>query len=168
MKQDTCGKKFLPTFLVMQWDGNLPAIPFCLLDIERSHPIITSSFPTWKKTIAAGRVRFNRCIRYALIVSDRPYGYALFGRRRMAPRRLSRLQRQILKQLIAEDRRTQGRVSMSHFELVQTLGHDKSNVSHSLPTLETRGLIRIGRTPGGQANFVDLTAEGRQLASYLE
>jgi DNA-binding MarR family transcriptional regulator len=86
----------------------------------------------------------------------------------MAPRRLSRLQRQILKQLIAEDRRTQGRMSMSHFELVQTLGHDKSNVSHSLRTLETRGLIRIGRTSGGQANFIDLTAAGRNVASHLE
>ena len=86
----------------------------------------------------------------------------------MAPRRLSRLQRQILKHLVAEDRRTQGRMSMGHLALVQLLSHDKSNVSHSLQTLETRGLIRIGRTPGGQADFVDLTAEGRKLAANLE
>lgn len=86
----------------------------------------------------------------------------------MAPRRLSRLQRQILKHLVAEDRRTQGSVIMGHFALVQTLGHDKSNVSHSLRTLETRGLIRIGRTPGGQADFVDLTAAGRKVAFHRE
>ena len=86
----------------------------------------------------------------------------------MAPRRLSRLQRHILKHVVAEDQRTQGRVSMGHLELMQLLGYDKSNVSHSLRTLETRGLIRIGRTPGGQADFVDLTTEGRNVASHRE
>jgi DNA-binding MarR family transcriptional regulator len=44
----------------------------------------------------------------------------------------------------------------------------KSNVSHSLRTLEARGLIVISRTSGGQANTVDLTSEGRNLASELE
>ena len=86
----------------------------------------------------------------------------------MAPRRLSRLQRHILKCLMAEYRRTQGGTILGHYELVQALGHDKSNVSHSLRTLEVRGLIVISRTPGGQANTVNLTSEGRKLASEIE
>ena len=86
----------------------------------------------------------------------------------MATRRLFRLQRQILKCLIAEYRRTQGGTILGHHELVQALGRDKSNVSHSLRTLEARGLIVISRTPGGQANTVHLTSEGRNLASEIE
>lgn len=86
----------------------------------------------------------------------------------MAPRRLSRLQRHILKCLMAEYQRTQGGTLLGHYELVQSLGHDKSNVSHSLRTLEARGLIVINRTPGGQANTVHLTSDGRNLASELE
>jgi DNA-binding MarR family transcriptional regulator len=86
----------------------------------------------------------------------------------MASRRLSRLQRQILKCLMADYRRTQGGTLLGHDELVQALGRDKSNVSHSLRTLEARGLIVISRTPGGQANTVTLTSEGRNLASEFE
>ena len=86
----------------------------------------------------------------------------------MASRRLSRLQRHILKCLIAEYRRTQGGTLLGHYELVQSLGRDKSNVSHSLRPLEARGLIVISRTSGGQANTVDLTSEGRNLAFEIE
>ena len=86
----------------------------------------------------------------------------------MASRRLSRLQRQILTRLMAEYRRTQGGTILGHYELVQGLGRDKSNVSHSLRTLEARGLIVIRRTPGGQAHTVNLTSEGRNLASDFE
>ena len=86
----------------------------------------------------------------------------------MASRRLSRLQRQILKCLMADYRRTQGGPLLGHDELVQALGRDKSNVSHSLRTLEARGLIVISRTPGGQANTVTLTSEGRNLASEFK
>ncbi len=85
----------------------------------------------------------------------------------MAARRLSRLQRHILSRLFAEYQRTQGGVIMGHYELVQPLGHDKSTISHSLCTLKARGLIVISRTLGGQANSVDLTSEGRKLASDL-
>ena len=56
----------------------------------------------------------------------------------MAPRRLSRLQRNILAWLFGQHQLTQGGVVMGHYELVQALGHDKSNLSHSLRTLETR------------------------------
>lgn len=85
----------------------------------------------------------------------------------MAARRLSKLQRQILSSMWTQDERTQGGISTGHLELVQTLGRDKSNVSHSLRTLEARGLITIGRSPGGQATHLNLTPEGRKLALKL-
>jgi DNA-binding MarR family transcriptional regulator len=82
----------------------------------------------------------------------------------MAARRLSRLQRRILKRLMAEYERTQGGTSLAHIDLVQGLRSDKSTISHSLRTLEAQGLIAIGRTPGGKADWVNLTPEGRKLA----
>ena len=69
---------------------------------------------------------------------------------------------------MADYRRTQGGTLLGHYELVQSLGRDKGNVSHSLRTLEARGLIIIDRTPGGQANTVHLTSEGQNLACELE
>lgn len=78
----------------------------------------------------------------------------------MARWRVSRLQKRILRVLVAEHRRTQGRAWSSHYELVKALGGDKGNISHSLHTLEERGWIVILCTPGGQANAIDLTAEG--------
>jgi DNA-binding MarR family transcriptional regulator len=70
----------------------------------------------------------------------------------MARRQVSRLQKRILRWLVVEQRRTQGGTSSSHYELVKALGGDKSNISHSLHTLEERGWIVIRRTSGGQAN----------------
>jgi DNA-binding MarR family transcriptional regulator len=49
---------------------------------------------------------------------------------------------------------------MGHLELVKALAGDKSNISHSLRTLEMRGWIVIGRTPGGRAEYLDLTPTG--------
>ena len=86
----------------------------------------------------------------------------------MTARRLSKLQRQILHQMWTQYERTQGGISTGHLDLVRALGRDKSNVSHSLRTLEARGLMVIHRTPGGQANTVHLTSEGRNLASEFE
>jgi DNA-binding MarR family transcriptional regulator len=86
----------------------------------------------------------------------------------MTARRLSRLQRRILKCLMAEYQRTQGGTSLAHVDLVRGLRGDKSTISHSLRTLAVRGLIAIGRTPGGKAESVDLTPEGRKLASEFE
>jgi DNA-binding MarR family transcriptional regulator len=83
----------------------------------------------------------------------------------MAAQRLSKLQRQILHHMWAQYERTQGGISTDHLELVKTLGRDKSNISHSLRTLEARGLITIGRSAGGQASYLDLTREGRKLTS---
>ena len=85
----------------------------------------------------------------------------------MTARRLSQLQRQILHKMWTQYERTQGGISTGHLDLVQTLGRNKSNVSHSLRTLEARGLITIGRSPGGQATHLNLTPEGRKLASNL-
>jgi DNA-binding MarR family transcriptional regulator len=88
----------------------------------------------------------------------------------MAPARLSRLQRRVLAWLAAEDQRLRGTMAASHQALVQALvarGFDKGNVSTSLKGLEAKGLITITRTPGGRAEAVDLTAEGRHRVAAL-
>ena len=56
---------------------------------------------------------------------------------------------------------------MGHLELVKALAGDKSNISHSLRILETRGWIVIGRTRGGQAESLDLTPEGLEKVSEI-
>jgi DNA-binding MarR family transcriptional regulator len=91
---------------------------------------------------------------------------ASFGDRRAevtktAPR-LSRLQHRILTWLVAEHQRLRGTMAASHQDLVHALGHDKSNLSTSLKGLAAKGLVTITRTPGGRAEAVDLTAEGRK------
>jgi DNA-binding MarR family transcriptional regulator len=88
----------------------------------------------------------------------------------MAAPRLSRLQRRILAWLLAEELRTRGIMAASHADLVRALvarGHDTGNVSTSLKGLEAKGLVRITRTPGGQAEAVDLTADGRRRVARL-
>ena len=88
----------------------------------------------------------------------------------MAPARLSRLQRGSLAWLVAEDQRTRGMVAASHLDLVQVLmarGHDKGNVSTSLTGLEAKRLVTITRTPGGKAEAVALTPEGRKRVASL-
>ena len=86
----------------------------------------------------------------------------------MAARRLSTLQGRILHWLAADWRRTNGGTSSSHWELLRALRGDKSNISRSLRTLETRGLIVMVRSPGGKAESVILTTEGQQLAFQIE
>jgi hypothetical protein len=85
----------------------------------------------------------------------------------MAIRRISRLQKRILRLLVAEHGRTQGGTASSHYALVKVVGGDKGNISHSLHTLEERGWLVILRTPGGQANSIDLTPEGLKNASEI-
>ena len=84
-----------------------------------------------------------------------------------AGHRLSRLQQRILCWLDAEARRTDRVFASSHQHLVQALPHAKGNISHSLRRLEVRGLVAIGRSPGGQAAHVRLTSEGCQKALEL-
>ena len=88
----------------------------------------------------------------------------------VAPERLSRLQRRILAWLVAEDQRLRGTMAAEHQALVRALvasGVDKGNVSTSLKGLAAKGLVTITRTPGGRAEAVDLTAEGRNRVASL-
>lgn len=85
----------------------------------------------------------------------------------MAPRRLSRRQKHILQWLAADHQRTRGMITNSHQGLVRAVPGDKGNISHSLQTLEARGLIVISRSPGGKAESVWLTLEGQKWASQL-
>jgi DNA-binding MarR family transcriptional regulator len=88
----------------------------------------------------------------------------------MAHEGLSRQQRRILAWLVAEDRLLRGTMAASHQNLVHALvawGVDKGNVSTSLKGLKAKGLVTITRTPGGRAEAVDLTAEGRNRAVPL-
>jgi hypothetical protein len=85
----------------------------------------------------------------------------------MAAQRLSRRQKCILQWLATDHHRTRGMITSSHQDLVRALPGDKGNISHSLHTLETRGLIVIGRSSGGKAESVWLTSEGQKWASQL-
>ena len=85
----------------------------------------------------------------------------------MTATRLSRLQKQMLRWLHADERRSRGVIASSHQELVQAVPSAKGNISHSLRLLEPQGLIRIGRSPGGRAEYVTLTTAGRQKAAQL-
>jgi hypothetical protein len=53
----------------------------------------------------------------------------------------------------------------SHEELVKALQRDKGTISRSLRTLEARGWIVIGRSPGGKAQHLTLTQEGHRRAT---
>ena len=85
----------------------------------------------------------------------------------MAAQRVSRLQKQMLRLLLADHHRTRGVIARSHEELVQALGRDKGTSSHSLRTLEARGWIVLGRTPGGRAESLYLTPAGLEKASEI-
>lgn len=83
----------------------------------------------------------------------------------MAMQHLSRLHKRILGWLAAEAQRTKGMILSSHEDLVRAVPGDKGNISRSLQTLEAHGWIVIGRSPGGKAQHLTLTPEGRQRAS---
>jgi hypothetical protein len=85
----------------------------------------------------------------------------------MAARRFSQLQKRMLAWLAADERRTGGVISSSHQELVVALQRNKGNISQSLRTLEARGLLVIGRSRGGQAEYLYLTVEGKKWAVQL-
>lgn len=85
----------------------------------------------------------------------------------MVTARLSHLQKRILRWLAADHQRTRGFILSSHEELVKAVGGYKGNISRSLQTLEMRGFIVIGRSPGGNAHHLRLTAEGHQKATEL-
>jgi DNA-binding MarR family transcriptional regulator len=85
----------------------------------------------------------------------------------MAAQRLSRLQRCILTWLATEEASTRGTMAADHRDLVEAMAHDKGNLSTSLKGLEAKGLVTITRTPGGRAEAVDLTREGRDRVAAL-
>ena len=85
----------------------------------------------------------------------------------MAAQRLSRRQKHILHWLAADHQRTRGMITSSHQDLVRALPGDKGNMSHSLQTLAARGLIVIGRSPGGKAESLWLTPEGQKWVAQL-
>lgn len=85
----------------------------------------------------------------------------------MAAQRLSQRQKRILQWLAADYQRTRSMITSSHQDLVRAMPGDKGNISHSLQTLEARGLIVIGRSPGGKAESVWLTSEGQKWAAQL-
>jgi DNA-binding MarR family transcriptional regulator len=89
----------------------------------------------------------------------------------MASQHLSRLQRAILAWIAQETTRQRGMVLPSHRDLMRALlmtrQADKGNVHHSLVNLETKGLIRLHRSPGGLAEAVELTSQGQTKASTL-
>jgi len=85
----------------------------------------------------------------------------------MAAQRLSPLQKRILRWLVADAQRTRGGTASSHQELVEGVWGDKGNISRSLRTLEAREWIVIGRTLGGQAEYLYLTPKGYEKASEI-
>ena len=82
----------------------------------------------------------------------------------MAARRFSRLQKHLLTWLARDEQRTRGVISSSHQDLVGALQEDKGNISHSLRTLEARGLLVIVRSHGGKAEALYLTSAGQKWA----
>jgi DNA-binding MarR family transcriptional regulator len=85
----------------------------------------------------------------------------------MAAQRLSRRQKHILPWLAVDHQRTRGMIASSPQDLVRAFPGDKGHISHSLRTLEIRGLIVIRRSPGGKAEAVWLTSEGQKGAAQL-
>ena len=85
----------------------------------------------------------------------------------MATQRLSHLHRRILQWLAADHQRTNGVIVSSHGALVHALRGDKGNISRSLRTLEVRGWLLIGRSPGGKAQHLTLTPEGHKRAAEV-
>jgi DNA-binding MarR family transcriptional regulator len=82
----------------------------------------------------------------------------------MAARRFSQLQKRLLVWLALDAQRTRGMISSSHPDLVSALQGDKGNISHSLRTLEDRGLLVLVRSRGGKTEALFLTAEGQKWA----
>jgi len=72
--------------------------------------------------------------------------------------RLSRLQKRILGWIEAEVIRTKGSVSPGNQALILALSDEHHHsISRSIRNLEAKGLITVGRTPGGTAEYLNLT-----------
>ena len=87
---------------------------------------------------------------------------------RMAARRFSPRQQRLLAWLAADARRTGGVILRRHQALVGALQRDQGHISHRLRTLEARGLLVIGRSRGGPAEYLYLTSEGHKAAAQFD
>jgi hypothetical protein len=58
-------------------------------------------------------------------------------------------------------------MAADHRDLVRALGDEKGNLSHSRQSIEAKGVVRIGRSPGGKAEYLDLTAEDLNQVAQL-
>jgi hypothetical protein len=76
----------------------------------------------------------------------------------MTAPRLARLQKRMRCWLSADARRTRGVIASSHQERGQAMPSAKGHISHRLCRLATQGVIRIGRSPGGLAEYVTMWA----------
>jgi hypothetical protein len=85
----------------------------------------------------------------------------------MAARRLSGRQKHMLQWFATNQQRTRGMITSRHQDLGRALPGDQGNLSHSLSTLEARGLLGLSRSPGGTAASVWLTLAGQKWASHL-
>jgi hypothetical protein len=61
----------------------------------------------------------------------------------MATQRVSRLQKQMLRWLLADHQRTRGVLASSHAELVKALRGDKGNISHMSLSRFLSGMMRL-------------------------
>lgn len=75
---------------------------------------------------------------------------------------LSQLHKRILRWVIADHQRTQGRITSRHQELVRALQRDKGTISHRLQTLEEQSWVVMSRSSGGKAESLRLTLEGQK------
>jgi hypothetical protein len=85
----------------------------------------------------------------------------------MATPRLSQLHKRSLRWVAAAHHCTNGVILRSHEELVTALGGSTGKIRRRLQTLETQGWIIIGRSPGGHAHDLRLTAAGHKKVTEL-
>lgn len=85
----------------------------------------------------------------------------------MAPVRLARLQQRILLWVAEDEKRSRGRLARAHQERRGALPSAKGPISPSLRLWESQGFLGLGRTLGGTAASLSLTAVGHQRVGHL-
>ena len=85
----------------------------------------------------------------------------------MAAQRLSGPQRRMLQWVYGAESSSTWRYRPGYDELRRALGGNKGNMSMSLRNLETKGLLKVYRTSGGQASTLWLTEKGKNRACKL-
>jgi hypothetical protein len=86
----------------------------------------------------------------------------------MPTQRLTWLEGWILYWLRAEARRSQALLAASHAKLLDGFApQEQERIRAGLAYLETKGLIVVGRTPGGKPAYLVLTPTGSQCISRV-